>query len=128
MADDEGLRREVRILPAVIGAGIALAIAVGAVAYGAGHYGEKTKTVPTTVTVFVVVFVPHAASVVAIVTAQPMRSPIRACLRAGTMRLPSAAARIVQPCTKSISRNPQRLSGESLIPAGVRLPLGGRNP
>jgi mono/diheme cytochrome c family protein len=45
MADDEGPRREIRILPAVIGAGIALAIAVGAVAYGAGHYGEKTTTV-----------------------------------------------------------------------------------
>jgi len=45
MADDEGSRRETRILPAVIGAGIALAIAVGAVAYGAGHYGEKTTTV-----------------------------------------------------------------------------------
>jgi cbb3-type cytochrome c oxidase subunit III len=29
----------------VIGAGIALAIAVGAVAYAAGHYGEKTTTV-----------------------------------------------------------------------------------
>jgi cbb3-type cytochrome c oxidase subunit III len=45
MADDEGSRRETRILPAVIGAGIALAIAVGAVAYAAGHYGEKTTTV-----------------------------------------------------------------------------------
>jgi cbb3-type cytochrome c oxidase subunit III len=29
----------------VIGAGIALAIAVGVVAYAAGHYGERTKTV-----------------------------------------------------------------------------------
>jgi cbb3-type cytochrome c oxidase subunit III len=47
MADDEGPRRETRILPAVIGAGIALAIAVGAVAYAAGHYGEKTTTVTT---------------------------------------------------------------------------------
>jgi mono/diheme cytochrome c family protein len=45
MADDESSRRETRILPAVIGAGIALAIAVGAVAYAAGHYGEQTKTV-----------------------------------------------------------------------------------
>jgi mono/diheme cytochrome c family protein len=45
MADEEGSRREARILPAVIGAGIALAIAVGAVAYGAGHYGETTTTV-----------------------------------------------------------------------------------
>jgi mono/diheme cytochrome c family protein len=46
MADDErSSRRETRILPAVIGAGIAVAIAVGAVAYAAGHYGERTKTV-----------------------------------------------------------------------------------
>jgi cbb3-type cytochrome c oxidase subunit III len=45
MADEESSSRETRILPAVIGAGIALAIAVGAVAYGAGHYGEKTTTV-----------------------------------------------------------------------------------
>jgi len=47
MADDESSRRETRILPAVIGAAIALAIAVGALAYGAGHYGEKTTTVTT---------------------------------------------------------------------------------
>jgi mono/diheme cytochrome c family protein len=47
MADDEASRREVRILPAVIGAGIALAIAVGAVAYAAGHYGERTTTLTT---------------------------------------------------------------------------------
>src|SRR6476646_7561969 len=48
MADqEERARREVRILPAVIGAGIAVAIAVGIVAYAAGHYGEQTKTVPT---------------------------------------------------------------------------------
>jgi mono/diheme cytochrome c family protein len=46
MADEESSKRETRILPAVVGAGIALAIAVGVVAYGAGHYGEKTKTVP----------------------------------------------------------------------------------
>ncbi len=45
MADDGTSRRETRILPAVIGAGIALAIATGAVAYAAGHYGEQTKTV-----------------------------------------------------------------------------------
>ena len=45
MADEERSRREVRVLPAVIGAGIALAIAVGVVAYAAGHYGERTKTV-----------------------------------------------------------------------------------
>ncbi|MGH3053856.1 MAG: c-type cytochrome, partial [Gaiellaceae bacterium] len=47
MADDERARHEVRILPAVIGAGIAVAIAVGVVAYAAGHYGEQTKTVTT---------------------------------------------------------------------------------
>ena len=47
MADEERARREVRILPAVIGAGIAVAIAVGVVAYAAGHYGEQTKTVTT---------------------------------------------------------------------------------
>jgi mono/diheme cytochrome c family protein len=47
MADEQRSRREVRILPAAIGAGIALVIAVGAVAYAAGHYGERTKTVST---------------------------------------------------------------------------------
>jgi len=48
MADqEERSRRETRILPAVIGAGVALAIAVGAVAYAAGHYGERTTTVTT---------------------------------------------------------------------------------
>jgi hypothetical protein len=47
MANDEGARREVRILPAVLGAGIALAIAVGVVAYAAGHYGERTRTITT---------------------------------------------------------------------------------
>jgi len=48
MADqEERARREVRILPAVVGAGIAVAIAVGIVAYAAGHYGEQTKTVTT---------------------------------------------------------------------------------
>jgi cbb3-type cytochrome c oxidase subunit III len=45
MADEPESRRETRILPAVIGAGIALAIAVGVVAYAAGHYGEQTNTV-----------------------------------------------------------------------------------
>jgi mono/diheme cytochrome c family protein len=44
MADEDRSRREVRILPAVIAAGIAVAIAVGVVAYAAGHYGEQTKT------------------------------------------------------------------------------------
>jgi len=47
MADEEPSRREAGILPAVIAAGVALAIAVGAVAYAAGHYGERTKTVTT---------------------------------------------------------------------------------
>ena len=49
MADEQEPQRDVRILPAVIGAGIALAIAVGAVAYAAGHYGEQTTTVTTRV-------------------------------------------------------------------------------
>ncbi len=44
MAGRERSRRGVRVLPAVIGAGIALAIAIGVVAYAAGHYGEKTQT------------------------------------------------------------------------------------
>jgi mono/diheme cytochrome c family protein len=47
MPDEERSQRETRILPAVIAAGVALAIAVGAVAYAAGHYGEQTKTVTT---------------------------------------------------------------------------------
>jgi mono/diheme cytochrome c family protein len=47
MADEERSRREVRILPAVIGAAVAVAIAVGVVAYAVGHYGERTKTVTT---------------------------------------------------------------------------------
>jgi cbb3-type cytochrome c oxidase subunit III len=47
MAHEREPERGVKILPAVIGAGIALAIAVGVVAYAAGHYGERTKTVTT---------------------------------------------------------------------------------
>jgi mono/diheme cytochrome c family protein len=47
MVDEERPRREVRLIPAVLAAGVAVAIAVGAVAYGAGHYGERTKTVTT---------------------------------------------------------------------------------
>ncbi len=47
MAEQHDSRREVRILPALIGAGVAVAIAVGVVAYAAGHYGEQTKTVTT---------------------------------------------------------------------------------
>jgi cbb3-type cytochrome c oxidase subunit III len=45
MVDEERPKREARLLPAVAAAGVALAIAVGAVAYAAGHYGEQTKTV-----------------------------------------------------------------------------------
>ncbi len=47
MAEEERSRREAGLLPAVMGAGVALAIAVGAVAYAAGHYGERTKTITT---------------------------------------------------------------------------------
>jgi mono/diheme cytochrome c family protein len=47
VADEEHSRREVKILPAVVGAGLAVVIAVGVVAYAAGHYGERTKTVTT---------------------------------------------------------------------------------
>jgi mono/diheme cytochrome c family protein len=47
MVDEERPRREVRLLPAVAVAGIALAIAVGVIAYAAGHYGEQTKTITT---------------------------------------------------------------------------------
>jgi mono/diheme cytochrome c family protein len=49
MADEERARRETRILPAVLVAAVALAIAVGVVAYAAGHYGERTTTVTTQV-------------------------------------------------------------------------------
>lgn len=45
MPDEQRDKRQTRILPAVMAAGIALAIAVGVVAYAAGHYGERTKTV-----------------------------------------------------------------------------------
>ena len=47
MANEERSRRETRILPALLAAGVAVAIAVGVVAYAAGHYGERTKTVTT---------------------------------------------------------------------------------
>jgi len=50
MADDERSRRETRILPAVAGAGIAVVVAVGVLAYAAGHYGERTKTITTQAT------------------------------------------------------------------------------
>ncbi|HZS31671.1 MAG TPA: c-type cytochrome [Gaiellaceae bacterium] len=45
--DEERPRREARLIPAVLAAGVAVAIAVGVVAYAAGHYGEQTKTVTT---------------------------------------------------------------------------------
>jgi cbb3-type cytochrome c oxidase subunit III len=44
MADEERSRREVRIWPAAVAAGIAVAIAIGVLAYAAGHYGERTQT------------------------------------------------------------------------------------
>ena len=47
MAEEQRSQREARVLPAVLAAGVALAIAVGVVAYAAGHYGERTKTVTT---------------------------------------------------------------------------------
>ena len=47
MADEQRSRREVRILPAVVAAGVAVAIAIGVLAYAAGHYGERTTTVTT---------------------------------------------------------------------------------
>jgi mono/diheme cytochrome c family protein len=49
MVDEERPRREPRLLPAVAAAGVALLIAVGVIAYGAGHYGEQTKTVTSQV-------------------------------------------------------------------------------
>jgi cbb3-type cytochrome c oxidase subunit III len=48
MVDDERPRREARLLPAVAVTGIALAIAVGVIAYAAGHYGERTVGTATT--------------------------------------------------------------------------------
>jgi cbb3-type cytochrome c oxidase subunit III len=47
MADEGRSRRDVRIWPAVIAAGVAVAIAIGVLAYAAGHYGERTTTVTT---------------------------------------------------------------------------------
>jgi mono/diheme cytochrome c family protein len=47
MLDEERPTRDVRVLPAVLAAGVAVAIAVGVIAYAAGHYGEQTKTVTT---------------------------------------------------------------------------------
>jgi mono/diheme cytochrome c family protein len=45
MVDEERPQRAARLLPAVVVAGIAVAIAIGVIAYAAGHYGEQTKTV-----------------------------------------------------------------------------------
>jgi mono/diheme cytochrome c family protein len=45
MVDEERPKREARVLPAIAAAGIAIAIAIGVIAYAAGHYGEQTKTV-----------------------------------------------------------------------------------
>lgn len=57
VADEERVRSAGRLLPVLIFAGVAVAIAIGVVSYGAGHYGERTKTVtiqaagPTTTSV-----------------------------------------------------------------------------
>jgi cbb3-type cytochrome c oxidase subunit III len=45
VADDERVPSNVRLLPVMIFAGVAVAIAIGVVAYGVGHYGERTTTV-----------------------------------------------------------------------------------
>jgi len=45
--DDERVRSGPRLLPVMIFAGAAVAISIGVVAYGAGHYGERTMTVTT---------------------------------------------------------------------------------
>src|SRR5947209_12758415 len=37
-------RRALSFLPVAIFVGIAVGVAIGAVAFGAGHYGERTKT------------------------------------------------------------------------------------
>jgi len=47
MPDEDRSKREARILPALLFAGVALAIAAGVVGFAAGHYGERTKTVTT---------------------------------------------------------------------------------
>jgi len=48
MVDEDRPRREARLLPALVAVGFALAIAVGVIAYAAGHYGEQTSTVTVT--------------------------------------------------------------------------------
>ena len=47
MVDEERPKRQTSLWPAVALAAIALAVAVGAIAYAAGHYGEQTTTVTT---------------------------------------------------------------------------------
>jgi mono/diheme cytochrome c family protein len=47
MPNKERAERETRILPALVAAGIAIAVAVGVVAYAAGHEGERTTIVTT---------------------------------------------------------------------------------
>ncbi len=48
MLDEERRsKRETRLLPALLFAGVALAIAAAVVGFAAGHYGERTKTVTT---------------------------------------------------------------------------------
>ncbi len=47
MPDEDRSKREVRLIPALLFAGVALAIAAGVLGFAAGHYGERTKTVTT---------------------------------------------------------------------------------
>ena len=49
MVDDERPKRDVRLLPAVLAFGVALAIAAGAVAFAAGHYTNRVTTLTETV-------------------------------------------------------------------------------
>ncbi|HKC77885.1 MAG TPA: c-type cytochrome [Gaiellaceae bacterium] len=47
MADEKHAGRQIPIWPALVVVGVAVAIAVGFVAYAAGRYGERTTTVTT---------------------------------------------------------------------------------
>jgi mono/diheme cytochrome c family protein len=49
MVDDDRPQREARLLPTVVAAGVALAVAVGVVAYAAGHYTNRVQTLTETV-------------------------------------------------------------------------------